>query len=64
MSTQVNRDKTFSDQRDSILASTGKIPQLKAHIRMGLINGLTEVEIRECLLHIMGYCGFPAGLDA
>jgi alkylhydroperoxidase/carboxymuconolactone decarboxylase family protein YurZ len=31
---------------------------------MGLINGLKEEEIRECLLHVMGYCGFPAGLDA
>jgi 4-carboxymuconolactone decarboxylase len=31
---------------------------------MGLSNGLNEVEIREAVLHVMGYCGFPTGLDA
>ncbi|GJN87605.1 hypothetical protein Rhopal_000560-T1 [Rhodotorula paludigena] len=48
----------------NILASSGKISQLKSHVGMGLKNGLSEEEIRECLLHVMGYCGFPAGLDA
>jgi 4-carboxymuconolactone decarboxylase len=48
----------------SILAATGKTNQLKSHIRMGLINGLTEEEIRECLLHVMGYCGFATGVEA
>jgi 4-carboxymuconolactone decarboxylase len=38
--------------------------QLKFHIKAGLGNGLKEEEIRECLLHVMGYCGFPTGLDA
>jgi 4-carboxymuconolactone decarboxylase len=47
-----------------ILASTGKTAQLKSHVGMGLGNGLTEVEIREAVLHVMGYCGFPTGLDA
>ncbi|GFZ49300.1 hypothetical protein JCM24511_07419 [Saitozyma sp. JCM 24511] len=48
----------------SILASTGKTAQLKSHVGMGLSNGLNEVEIREAVLHVMGYCGFPTGLDA
>ena len=49
---------------ERILAAKGNIPQLKSHVRMGLSNGLKEEEIRECLLHVMGYCGFPTGLDA
>jgi 4-carboxymuconolactone decarboxylase len=48
----------------SILGATGKISQLKIHVKGGLSNGLTEGEIRESMLHIMGYCGFPTGLDA
>jgi 4-carboxymuconolactone decarboxylase len=55
---------TESVLSNRILASTGKISQLKAHVKMGLGNGLKEEEIRECLLHVMGYCGFPTGLDA
>ncbi|GFZ48413.1 hypothetical protein JCM24511_06161 [Saitozyma sp. JCM 24511] len=48
----------------SILASTGKMAQLRSHIGIGLSNGLTEVEIGEAMLHVAGYCGFPSGLDA
>ena len=47
-----------------ILAATGKPSQLKFYVRAGLVNGLEPDEIRECLLHVMGYCGFPTGLDA
>jgi 4-carboxymuconolactone decarboxylase len=47
-----------------ILAARGNIQQLKSHVKIGLGNGLKEEEIRECMLHVMGYCGFPAGLDA
>jgi 4-carboxymuconolactone decarboxylase len=48
----------------SILGATGKISQLKIHVKGGLSNGLSEGEIRESMLHVMGYCGFPTGLDA
>jgi 4-carboxymuconolactone decarboxylase len=48
----------------SILGATGKISQLKIHVKGGLSNGLTEGEIRESMLHVMGYCGFSTGLDA
>ncbi|KAG0663241.1 hypothetical protein C6P46_002831 [Rhodotorula mucilaginosa] len=48
----------------SILAATNKPSQLKFHVRAGLVNGLEPDEIRECLLHVMGYCGFPTGLEA
>lgn len=46
------------------LTDTSKISQLKFHVKAGLGNGLTEDEIRECMLHVMGYCGFPTGLEA
>jgi hypothetical protein len=48
----------------SILGATGKISQLKTHVKGGLLNGLTEAEIRESMMHVIGYCGFPTGLDA
>jgi hypothetical protein len=40
------------------------LKQLKSHVRGGLNNGLKEEEIREAMMHVMGYCGFPRGLDA
>ncbi|EJD43257.1 CMD-domain-containing protein [Auricularia subglabra TFB-10046 SS5] len=48
----------------AINAATGHPKELAAHIRGGLHNGLSEEEIRETLLHVMGYCGFPTGLEA
>ncbi|GAA5984676.1 hypothetical protein JCM10908_003454 [Rhodotorula pacifica] len=48
----------------AILAATCKPSQLKFHVRAGLVNGLEPEEIRECLMHVMGYCGFPTGLEA
>ncbi|EIM85370.1 CMD-domain-containing protein [Stereum hirsutum FP-91666 SS1] len=48
----------------SLLAAGGHTKELAGHVRGGLNNGLTEVEIREVLLQIMAYCGFPTGLEA
>ncbi|EEP78437.1 hypothetical protein UREG_03283 [Uncinocarpus reesii 1704] len=39
-------------------------PELAVHIRGAINNGLTEVEIREAILHATTYCGVPAGVDA
>lgn len=40
-------------------------PELVAiHVRGALNNGLTEVEIREAVLHATIYCGVPAGVEA
>ena len=39
-------------------------PELGVHIRGALNNGLTEVEIRESILHATIYCGVPAGVEA
>ena len=39
-------------------------PELGIHVRGALNNGLTEVEIRESVLHATIYCGVPAGVEA
>ena len=42
-----------------------KCPQeLKTHIRGALNNGCTKEEIREALIHVACYAGFPATIDA
>lgn len=39
-------------------------PELGIHVRGALNNGLTEVEMRESILHATIYCGVPAGVEA
>ncbi|CAG9946973.1 unnamed protein product [Clonostachys rosea f. rosea IK726] len=39
-------------------------PELGIHIRGALNNGLTEIEVREAILHATIYCGVPAGVEA
>ncbi|KAF7556587.1 hypothetical protein G7Z17_g1357 [Cylindrodendrum hubeiense] len=39
-------------------------PELGIHVRGALNNGLTELEIRESILHATIYCGVPAGVEA
>ena len=39
-------------------------PEFGVHIRGAVNNGLTELEIREAILHATVYCGAPAGVEA
>lgn len=39
-------------------------PQLKVHINAGLNVGLSETEIKEIIIQMAGYAGFPAALNA
>ena len=39
----------------SVLAAAGRIEELKAHIRMGLNNGLTRDQLKELFLHVGVY---------
>ncbi|BEJ11823.1 hypothetical protein CspHIS471_0202830 [Cutaneotrichosporon sp. HIS471] len=48
----------------TILAIGGHKAELAAHTRGALRNGLTEDNIREAMLHVTGYGGFPKGLEA
>jgi 4-carboxymuconolactone decarboxylase len=45
-----------------MLAAANRPDELAGHIRIGLKNGLTKAEIRECFLQVAVYMGMPAGL--
>ncbi|KAJ5097157.1 4-carboxymuconolactone decarboxylase protein [Penicillium angulare] len=47
-----------------MLMALNRAPELAVHIRGARNNGLSEVEIREAILHCTTYCGVPAGIDA
>ncbi|RAL11475.1 putative 4-carboxymuconolactone decarboxylase [Aspergillus homomorphus CBS 101889] len=47
-----------------MLIALNRMPELAVHIRGALRNGLSELEIREAILHATVYCGAPAGMEA
>jgi 4-carboxymuconolactone decarboxylase len=47
-----------------ILIGTGKPAELKNHVRAGLNNGLTVLEIQEVLIQSIPYAGFPCVAEA
>jgi 4-carboxymuconolactone decarboxylase len=47
-----------------MLMALNRAPELAVHIRGARNNGLSELEIREAILHCTIYCGAPAGVDA
>ena len=47
-----------------MLMALNRGPELAVHIRGARNNGLSELEIREAILHCTTYCGVPAGIDA
>ncbi|KAJ3777847.1 CMD-domain-containing protein [Lentinula raphanica] len=48
----------------ALLSFQAKKAELAGHIRGAVVNGLTEIEIRETLLHTSIYCGIPTGMEA
>ena len=48
----------------AMLAALGRSHELLGHLRGALNNGVSEAEIREVLLQVCIYAGFPAGLEA
>ena len=46
------------------LTAMGRERQLRGHISGALQQGITPEEITEALVHLIAYCGFPAGLTA
>jgi len=48
----------------SALTAKGDISQLKTNLATGLDNGLTISEIKEELVQLYAYCGFPRSLNA
>ena len=47
-----------------MLAALGRSHEFKLHFRGALNNGVTLSELKEVLLQITGYCGFPAGVES
>lgn len=47
-----------------LLMALNRTPELAVHIRGAVNNGLSEVEIREAIMHSTVYCGAPAGMEA
>ncbi|KAJ5382251.1 CMD-domain-containing protein [Penicillium concentricum] len=58
------------EKRDRSLLNIGMLmalnrgPELAVHIRGARNNGLSELEIREAIIHATTYCGVPAGVEA
>ncbi len=46
----------------SVLVAQGHEPQLKAHLKGALGNGLTPVELREVMIHLAHYAGWAAAM--
>lgn len=48
----------------TVLAVTGRMHELRTHVRGALNVGWTPEELREAFLQLGGYAGFPAAVDA
>jgi 4-carboxymuconolactone decarboxylase len=48
----------------STLATLGRLHELRTHLRGALNVGWTPEELREALLQLGGYAGFPVAIDA
>lgn len=47
-----------------MLIGQGQVEELKAHVRIGIANGLTREELEELFYTAIPYCGFPAANTA
>ncbi|KAG2415533.1 hypothetical protein HFD88_006724 [Aspergillus terreus] len=63
-----NREGLSRQQRSllniGLLTALNRTPELAVHIRGAINNGLSELEIREAIIHSTVYCGAPAGMEA
>ena len=60
-------NKSLSPQEQNIisisaLTAKGDLDKLKTALNTGLENGLTVNEIKEALVHLYAYCGFPRSI--
>lgn len=68
MNAQNNENQSLNAQQQSIvniasLTAVGNLPSLKTHLNAGLDAGLTINEIKEVLVQMYAYCGFPRCLN-
>ena len=65
----INANQSLTAQQQSIvsiaaLTAVGDIEHLKTGLNTGLDAGLTINEIKEVLVQLYAYCGFPRSLNA
>ena len=63
----VNGRKTLDNKQEAIIrissyTATGDVAQLQKSLNSGLQAGLTVNQIKEVLLHLYAYCGFPRSI--
>ncbi|GAA1580979.1 MULTISPECIES: carboxymuconolactone decarboxylase family protein [Kribbella] len=46
------------------LVAGGNTEQLRGHLARGLHNGLTETELKEAIIHLAFYAGWPRAMSA
>jgi 4-carboxymuconolactone decarboxylase len=46
------------------LVTSGSIEQLRGHLGRARQNGLTETELKEMIIHLAFYAGWPRGMSA
>ena len=66
---KMNENMALSPREQSIIAisaltAKGDLTNLKTELNAGLDAGLTVNEIKEVLVHLYAYCGFPRSLNA
>lgn len=62
-------DDALSKQQHSmnvlcLLAALNRPAEFRIHFKAAIRNGCTKRELRATLMQIMGYAGFPAGMEA
>jgi 4-carboxymuconolactone decarboxylase len=65
----ISVNEQLSNQQKSIVAisaltATGNLDSLKTHLNIALDGGLSVNEIKEALVQLYAYCGFPRSLNA
>ncbi|WP_443938564.1 carboxymuconolactone decarboxylase family protein [Pedobacter sp. MW01-1-1] len=66
---QNSKNKSLNPKEESLisissLTAIGDVENLKAQLNKGLDSGLTINEIKEALVQLYAYCGFPRSLNA
>jgi 4-carboxymuconolactone decarboxylase len=48
----------------AVLTALYRTEELKGHLRRALDNGVTQEELKEVILHVTFYSGWPTGVNA
>ena len=48
----------------AVLVASGQILEFKTHVKIGIANGLTALELQEALIQTIPYLGYPAFASA